>query len=237
MLACACGAQVSGRSGSGIHRAMRTGLGQSQYLLEEYFEGTGYDFYKGWTESGTSTIDEDYTGVVLQGSQSGHINLSSSTGASFSGGYVHPGGATPVHYAYFQLEVISFPSANNFRVFSISNTVDVAINSTSNLMVRPGVGIAVATVGVLEPNTKYHVWVSGSGNDVETPSAGTATVAFSTDGIRPTSGDNYAIDTDTGALSSHLNTQVVIGSLQVGADYEVIIDNILVDDIQIGDNP
>lgn len=207
----------------------------TSYVWKQDFEGTGYDNGQTWTESGSGVLDEDYTSTVLVGSQSLNIDLTSNIGAAY--GPPHTLVESPtIHYAYFQLRVISFPSAAH-RIFSISNVLDVSINATSNLTVRPAVGIAVATVGKLEAGVTYHVWTSGSGQGIETTSQGTARVSFSTDGVRPTSGDNYAIDSDPATGPGTNPSQVVIGTLGIGANYNIILDRMRVNDVLIGDNP
>jgi hypothetical protein len=54
----------------------------SSFLLQEGFEGTGYE--NTWTESATGTVDEDNTGTVIAGSQSLRVNLSAQTGSTYA---------------------------------------------------------------------------------------------------------------------------------------------------------
>lgn len=56
--------------------------GGSSFLLEEGFEGTGYE--NTWTAAGTGTVDPDESTTVISGSQSLHINLVSQTGSTYS---------------------------------------------------------------------------------------------------------------------------------------------------------
>lgn len=56
----------------------------SSFLLNQNFEGTGYDNGETWTEAGTGTVDEDHTGTVIAGSQSLRINLASQNGSSYT---------------------------------------------------------------------------------------------------------------------------------------------------------
>lgn len=208
----------------------------SPYLLEQGFEGTSYDNSQTWAEVGSATLNEDYTTTVLVGSQSMLIDLTSNTGDTTSPLISMPSGGGNIWYVYFQLRVLTFPSSG-FRVATVTNSFDLSINASSNLVIRPQVGTGVATVGKLEAGTTYHVWMQGSGNDIETAGAGTARVGFSTTGIRPTSGDNYAIDTDVSANGPFTTVQLVFGSRQVSANYSVIIDKVRVDNDVIGDNP
>ena len=54
----------------------------SSFLLQEGFEGTGYE--NSWTESATGTVDEDHTGTVITGSQSLQINLAAQNGSAYA---------------------------------------------------------------------------------------------------------------------------------------------------------
>lgn len=60
----------------------RFGTSGSSFLLEEGFEGTGYE--NTWTESATGTVDEDHTGTVIVGSQSLQVNLAAQTGSTYA---------------------------------------------------------------------------------------------------------------------------------------------------------
>lgn len=208
----------------------------SPYLLEQDFEGTGYDNAQTWSEQGSATLNEDYTSTVLVGSQSMLIDLTSNIGDIASPVITMPPGGGDIWYVYFQLRVLAFPSSG-FRVATVTNSFDLSINASSNLVIRPQVGTGVATVGQLEAGVTYHVWMQGSGDDVETANAGTARVGFSTTGIRPNSGDNYAIDTDAAANGPYSAVQLILGSRQIGANYSVIIDKVRVGNELIGDNP
>jgi hypothetical protein len=239
LLALAVNAQVSvtsivgvGKIGSGRY-GTKVLAGQS-YLIQQDFEGAGFDNSETWTKVGAGQ-NEDYTATVLVGSQSMNMVQGSTTNETVSPVYTLTSGQ--IHYAYFQLRVTTFPTASNYRIFSISNTVDVAINSTSNLVVRPYVGTGVATVDHLIAGTTYHVWITGSGQGVEVALNGKGTVGFSTTGIRPTSGNSFASDTDASANPPVTSSQVLLGSRQIGGNYDVIIDKVRVSDFVIGDNP
>jgi hypothetical protein len=46
------------------------GVAEPAWMIKQGFEGTGYDNGETWTGVGSGTVDPDYTGVVLVGSQS-----------------------------------------------------------------------------------------------------------------------------------------------------------------------
>lgn len=242
LLVAAAGAQVASRFGSGIDRNIRGGPGfattASPYLLEQDFEGAGYDRGQVWNENASGTMDEDYTGIILDGSQSLLIDLTANIVDSVSPVFLMPGGGGDIWYIYFQMQVVTFPTSSDYRIINLTNICDLSISSTSNLVVKPWVGTGVATVGMLSAGVKYHVWIQGSGNGVETGSAGTARVGFSTNGTRPTSGDNYAIDTDVTAAAPAATGQIILGTRQsVPANYKVVLDKLRVGNQLIGDNP
>lgn len=56
--------------------------GGSSFLLQEGFEGTGYE--NTWTAAGAGTVDADETSTVITGSQSLHIALVSQTGSTYA---------------------------------------------------------------------------------------------------------------------------------------------------------
>lgn len=56
----------------------------SSFLIEQNFEGTGYDNGETWTEAGSGTIDPDESSVVIEGSQSLQFLLSGATGSSYA---------------------------------------------------------------------------------------------------------------------------------------------------------
>lgn len=91
-----------------------------------------------------------------------------------------------------------------------------------------GSATAATTVSAMSGGTTYHVWWSCDA----TSSPETFTIAFSTDGVRPTSGNNYA-----SAVSDTSSTQNNILLNPVYTSTDTIFDRVLVDDVQIGDNP
>lgn len=210
----------------------------SPYLLEQDFEGTGYDNGGGWTEGGVVNVNEDYTSTIIDGSQSLNVALTASTGYTESPDVVVGGGR--ILYGYLKLRFASLP-ASSMSLFAMYDTANnqclrVRLSSTGTLGVLPGVGTEVTTVGTLAINTTYHVWFSASARGVETALASTARVSFSTDGVRPTSGDNYAIDDDAGGATDDPSS-LRIGTLVSSTTVDVIYDKVRLNNSIIGDNP
>jgi hypothetical protein len=89
---------------------------------------------------------------------------------------------------------------------------------------------STTTVGTVSAGTTYHVWChykKGSGANA------VIDIAFSTDGLRPTSGNNFAQKTN-GTSTSQVDRLIVGPTLNTQTH---IFDKVRVDDAQIGDNP
>jgi len=209
----------------------------SAYLFQENFEGTGYE--NPWTES-AGTPNEDYTTspAPLEGSQSLYLDGSSSDQTVYAA-VPSPGSGSTQEF-YFLLNVVAKGSANtnrNLVLLSSSGTNLCTLFATSGLAlrIRADGGTAVSTANTLSLGTTYHVWVTYKAG---TGANAVATVAFSTDGIRPTSGNSYAI-------SSNGTYTVVANRMNLWGDFttastnyiQVIFDKIRMADTTIGDNP
>lgn len=202
------------------------------YLINQNFEGAGYDNGETWTESGAGTRDEDYTGVVLSGSQSFRMVTSGanlSTYTSFS--------ANSTVYGYFLFRPVSNTGA--YRLCSIRDNAGgsgnavcyIIVNADGTVGVRAGSAGTVNTVGTVSNGTTYHVWLTYTKG---TGANGFGSVAFSTDGIKPTSGNNYAEHTNGNATAD--GEKIMIGT-DTAHTFEAVVDRVLVDDEPIGDNP
>lgn len=200
------------------------------YLVNQNFEGTGYDNGETWTESGTGIVNEDYTGVVLEGAQSLRISMASQNCKTIT-----EFAAQDEVWVYFLLHPVALrPSDNTYVMWMNTN------QSLANLVVD-GTGQLVAnsdhstnTISTVTNGGTYHVWYhykKGSGGDA------VFGVAFSIDGTRPTSGNNFAEYT-TSARTSQV-TALELGDFPTGnnATYELIFDKVRVSASQIGDNP
>ena len=102
--------------------------------------------------------------------------------------------------------------------------------STGTLRVNVGAN-SLSTVSTISASTTNHVWihyVAGSGANA------VGSVAFSTDGTKPTSGNNYTeITTGTSTLSAN-NIRLTSAAANGGV---FIMDHVLVDDASIGNSP
>jgi hypothetical protein len=212
-------------------RGMVVGGGPpATYLVKQDFEGAGYDNSETWTESGVG-IDEDYTGVVLAGSQSLRINSSAASAHTSSPTFT---GQAEV-WGYFIYRPASLPAAStviaNFLTAVGNDCLRLRINSGGALLIRAGGGTEATSVGTLSAGTTYHIFLyflKGSGANAF------ASVAFSTDGTKPTSGNNYRESTN-GTITS--DVEVFRFGQASSSTMDFVFDKVRVDDVTIGDNP
>lgn len=124
------------------------------------------------------------------------------------------------------IQLATFKSLVQFETFAHSVSWAMTLNADGT--VRLASSSVATSVGAMGEGTNYHCWLHfNEGVNLD--------FSFSTDGIRPTSGDNYV----------NLNSGIQAGkaySLRIGASggaltCEYIFDRFRVDDAQIGDNP
>jgi hypothetical protein len=198
------------------------------YLLSENFEGTGYENV-GWTETGTP--DEDYTATVLEGSQSLFLDASGSANQHANSPTVAD--QTEI-WVYFLFRPVTFVSAGNANVIEIRNNTTtlftMQVSSTGTLRLAGSVN-SLPTVGTMSVGTTYHVWlryVVGTGANA------IYSGGFSTDGIRPISGNNFTQAT----TGTETNTANNVRLLATGSNLtQWIFDKIRISATIIGDNP
>lgn len=203
--------------------------GGATYLVKQDFEGTGYDNSETWSEA-AGDPNEDYTGTVLAGSQSLLLDGTSATQRTDSPTFA----STADAWVYMLIRVTDLPSSTENFITLISTgpvgLFSADITSGGNLRVSGSVNSAT-TVSAMSVDTTYHVWihyVAGSGVNA------VCSVAFSTDGVRPTTGNNFT-SVSNGSETASLN--FVRLRADTGVTFICIQDKIRVDDALIGDNP
>lgn len=200
------------------------------YLLNENFEAApGYDNV-GWTETGT--VNEDSTTSPLVGAQSLRLGGGSSIAWTQSPSWT----AQSTVYTYFRFRTSGNPAATRrfffIRDVSATDVCLIALNSDGTILVRAGTSGGNNTVGTLTAATDYHFWVKyikGTGANA------TVECGFSTDGIKPSSGNNFQTHTTGNATtdSTHLGLGITTAVSLPTLDY----DKIRVSASLIGDNP
>ena len=197
------------------------------YLIQQDFEGTGYDNSETWTPEGTGTADPDSVSPALVGSQSlkltesaTYINVTSPTFASKS-----------EVWSYFQMQVGTVANGRRFLNFYSDSTLiaRVRMNAFSGIDVVSGTGEASTGV-TFSTGVTYHVWFHWKSGD-------TVDVGFSTDGTRPTLSPYFA-SISSGVASGTINKVMIGQPASEGTDTSVYsLDKVRVDDVLIDSNP
>lgn len=208
----------------------------STQLFIERFEAPDYDL-SGWIEIGAAgnILDPDYTGVVLEGAQSLRIRTDTLTACNIRRLI------TPLSrvFVFFQFELISSSSPETFSIITVVNTGGVIVAAagidmnTSNFYVQAA-GTVVSLAAVLLLNTKYYCWFEYNKNNGANRFA---SFGASTTPVRPTAAPDYAeavsvinaLDVDTFSFG--------VVSTDGAATDEIVMDRIIADSVQIGNNP
>jgi hypothetical protein len=214
-------------NGSGVSCASGT-----SYLIQQNFEGTGYDHSEVWNEG--SNPDEDYTTAPapLEGSQSIFFRAVTTSVRTFSPTFA----AQSTAEAYFLYRPTTIGLGGD-TIFLFRNnggsvtTLQIDIDATGHLRCDDGTITSNYTDDAAAVGTTWHVWlryVKGTGINAQ------YSVAFSSDGVRPTSGTAKfsstsigvsTVDTDQLRMSAESGTCAWIG------------DKVRVANTTIGNNP
>ena len=158
----------------------------ADYLVCQNFEGVGYDNSETWTESsidgGSPTINEDYTGTVLRGTESllivGDDYKYGRSGPTFTG--------QSDLYTHFMYRAEDLTTNNNTFIFFITDSSD---NELAKIQFRTNGQIYFVSGGqtdfsvtTIVADTTYHIWVDyhkGTGAD------SSAEIYFGTTATKP----------------------------------------------------
>lgn len=207
--ACHCFAAAGGGGGGG-----------ATYIVQQDFEGTGYDNSESWTESGT--VDEDYTSTILDGSQSCQVQAGTTTTRDWSSP------ALSTAYVYCILQSTT-PGANG-NLITLQSSDGSAMTSMSYLAAgtfRISQGVQNSTATAVVSGTTYHIWiryVKGVGNN------GVSDLYVSTTSTKPGS---PTVSLVTGSGSQDV-TKI---QLRTPSGVNSIFDKLRVDDADIGSAP
>lgn len=180
-----------------IFGAHASAAAASYDLVEENCEGTGTP--SGWTDSGSPNWD--YTTTILQGAQSVLCSSGQSSYDTFA--------TQSTAYGYCLMRIpTSLPASVNtycgFRASDGSARALVRVDASGNVTIFANGSDSPACVTTMAANTTYHVWWNFT-------ASGTCSVAFSTDGTKPTSGNNYTFKTGgAGTVERYIINNVAI---------------------------
>lgn len=205
------------------------------YLICEDFETatTGYDDPAAtWTEvePANSVVNPAYATAPLAGSQSllldiNEYSLTVGVWASFT--------AQDTVYAYTMFRT-NYDVGQDVILLqdSSGNALCRAYRTSGDVLKAWSSGSSPDTVATMAINTTYHVWMrytKGTGSNA------VCSVAFSTDGTEPTSGNNFASCTD--GTETAQAARVYLGGAGSDNTLEKKLDKVRVKTTAIGSNP
>lgn len=212
-------------------------------LFCENFEGanadntgvTGYDL-TGWNVSGPPAgYSPDNTTHTMEAAQNLYI-VSKTSGDSFV--FNSLGSAVSDIYIYFLYWVDTFSGGSTPTLLTVGQntttatgvlTVNFGATRTLSCLMNAS---SPATVATMSAGTLYHVWASyrkGAGTN------SFCEVAFSTNGVKPTSGNNYTF-IDNGTRTANAQSVAIYASPNA-TQQKIHADKIRVNSSAIGDNP
>lgn len=210
-----------------VGRGVAGGAGPT-YLLQQDFEGAGYDNSEAWTETGV--VNEDYTTAPapLVGSQSALLS-----GSDVSVVRLHSPGITAQDevYVYFQGNFNTFPASTVLTIVGAG----VSMERTGGGGLRIGGTVnSTTTTDTFTTGTTYHFLVryrrdldGGGGSAIYSVEANTT-------GTFDSAGNDFAQAT-TGTDANQC-TSIRFHAEAVGG-HEWILDKVRLDDVAIGSNP
>jgi hypothetical protein len=204
--------------------------GAVTYLVQQDFEGAGYDNGETWTEAGTGTINEDYTTSPLVGSQSLRLAYTSQSGTTTV--------ALPADQAsldvYFRVNFAAVPASGKvfLRLRDAGGTTicRVEVATSNRITIRHGTGAATTTNGVSSATTYsfFLTFTKGSGAN------GIANIGYSTDDTRPTSGNTY-VSVSNGTSTADVR-DIMFGPENTST-WEAQVDKVRADNATIPSSP
>jgi hypothetical protein len=186
------------------------GTAEPSWVIRQGFEGTGYDNAETWTQSGSGTIDPDYTGLVLAGSQS--LRLVTSGTAALT--YRQITGQSTL-YCRWRMRIVSIDSsAQTLMTIRAGTTLHASLvkDATGKLRVTAGGGTLNTSTDNIPVGTDLWMWAEyeqGTGSNSiarggwsttdtkPTLTASGATSAVSSNGTRTTPADRFYLGHNT----------------------------------------
>jgi len=208
---------VVGLSGTGT-------ASEVAYLLNQNFEGAGYDNSETWTETlNGGTINEDYTTIALYGSQSLNM-IAPAANAPLLVSPTFTATPTPSLFLAFRFNVLP-TSADQLIKFRNGSTEVCRINYNSTnqvISVTSGADTQALLTGAVI-NTTYYLWID------QTASTGVAIAYLSTTTTKPETG----VTANKGSASAETSNMFV----KAWNSMDIVVDRILLSDSVIGSNP
>ena len=193
--------------------------GGPTYIINQDFNGIGYGNGESWTESSTS-VNEDYTTVILEGTHSLNIPFTIYTQISISNA------SSLDVYWVGRLDTGDIKTVVGLRDSGGGLICGAIVNASGNMACFTNGATGTYTSNSIPDNTgTTHFWLHWE-------DSGTCSIAFSSDGVRPTSGTaNYQTKTTT------TGTLALLRLGHSGGAVPMVLDRVLMSEGTIGDNP
>lgn len=195
------------------------------YLVNQNFEGTGYDNSETWTPSLADSVNADYTGVVLRGTQSLQIRPGAGQIRVFTD-FTNQDSV----WVFMRFRVSDATPSGNTAIIdmevngSTTAIYSLLITTAARIRISHNTVTATGATTTLADNTTYYVWVHfviGTGAD------GISSVYIDTDATRPAS-------PEASMTNGNGTTQMGRIRVQTGPTLGIaIFDQVLVDDVPI----
>lgn len=136
---------------SNVQKAKKKESGGTSYLVNQNFEGEGYDNGETWVETGTP--DPDSTGIVLRGTQSLQLDFNDSTRSpQFT--------AQSTLWAFFRVQFDAITGNTHFfQILNSSQTVIAYVQTRAAPTIRAYQGTTYAEGGTPADDTTYFMWI------------------------------------------------------------------------------
>jgi hypothetical protein len=196
--------------------------GGPTYLVNQNFEGAGYDNGETWNEGGTP--NPNYTGTVLRGSQSIRLQSGDSANATFT--------AQNNAWAFCDFQLDAGSNANaacGLYLHGSGHDTYMQIDSSGNIYLNAGGSLSSASATQISAATHYYMWL-------HSPNGGTAELFISITTTRPSVDGSGNVYLSKAAHSGSVDTIYLYNAAgTAGAD--AIFDHVLVNGSSIGNNP
>lgn len=215
------------------------GGGGATYLVQQDFEGTGYDNSETWTESGLGTANEDDTTSPspLVGSQSLRATSSANTVRVESPNFT----AISEIHGYLVFNPVNTATAGNTRKFiTLENSgggsaEGIILTDGDSFTITHG-GASATIEDAFTENTTIHFWFRWKAK--VGAADGEAEIWWSTDSTKPGAGTKHqGLVNGTGSGTAMRAIAIGCAPDDSNVSWTVIYDKVRVDDEAIGSAP
>lgn len=206
-------------------------------LYEDFENPTGYDL-AGWGEDigPGGIINEDYTATVLYGTQSLFVDTPNDDQTQTTNSFA-ANGRVWIAFRFRPTAIIDPADSTVIALTDAGNTCQMKFtlnNDGGTVKIFSDCSTGTPTGFGMTTNTTYNVWIEYNKNNGANRFA---SIGFSTSGIRPTSGNNYAEHTSVITATDVSRIRIGHTTLEVNQEVDFILDHLIIDDEQIVNYP